>query len=45
MSFGDRKCEKCSRSHYTRDGQSIALEVCYSHKHAMWLCLRCFLGG
>jgi hypothetical protein len=45
MSRGDRKCGKCARDHY-RDsaGELIPLEVCYSHAHSLWLCLRCYLG-
>ena len=44
MSRGERKCEKCGRCEYRNpDGEVKPLEVCFSHAHNKWLCLRCYL--
>lgn len=44
MSFGERKCQGCGRSHYkTPQGEVKPLEVCYSNLHRLWLCRRCYM--
>lgn len=44
MSELGAKCERCRRSEYTKDGETIQLEVCWDAIRKMWLCFWCYLA-